>query len=238
MSEPSINRYLDHAVLKPELTQTEAAQEIEVGLRYSVFSVCVRPADIRLAQDLCRGSQTSVSCVLGFPHGTLVSESKVDEAQRYANLGVTEIDMVANYGLILSEQWQRVHEDMAAVARITRPARILLKVILETSALKLEHIARATEIAVDIGADFVKTSTGFGSGGATEEAVRAMLAAGRDRIGVKASGGIRDYRRARLFIDLGCKRLGVGSASTPAICEAVAAVNAVGGVHAEPQNRY
>lgn len=219
MSELSINRYIDHAVLKPEMTQAEASQEIKVGVRYKVRTVCVRPADIKMAKDICRGSETEVSCVLSFPHGTALSESKAEEAKRYVGLRVSEIDMVVNYGLILSGEWNRVKRDIAAVVGVTKPAGVVLKVILETSALKAEHITRATETAIEVGADFVKTSTGFGSGGATDEAVKAMLLAANGRIGVKASGGLRDFQRAKYLVDMGCMRLGVGSASTPAICD-------------------
>lgn len=218
MSQLEINRYLDHAVLKPEMTQAEAAAEIGLGIRYNVRTVCVRPADIGLAKELCAGSETDVCCVLAFPHGTALSASKAQEAGQYLALGVSEIDMVVNYGLILSGEWKRVQEDIESVTRLTRPAGVPLKVILETSTLQEEHIIRATEIAVEAGADFVKTSTGFSSGGATDEAVKAMLAAAKGRIQVKASGGIRDFQRAEYLIGLGCTRLGVGSSSTPVIC--------------------
>jgi len=221
MSILPINRYLDHAVLKPEMTQAEAAQQIKVGVKYKVRTVCVRPADIPLAQDLCDGSETDISCVLSFPHGTALSETKAEEARRYVQLGISEIDMVVNYGLILSGEWERVKEDMAAVCRITKPAGVVLKVILETSALNIEQITRAIELAIEVGADFVKTSTGFAGGGATDEAIKVMLTAARGRIGVKPSGGVRDYKRAQELVGMGCSRLGVGYASTPVICSGV-----------------
>jgi len=220
MPEPPINRYLDHAILKPEMTPAEVADAIQLGLDYDVRSVCVRPADIPIALEMCEAATTDVGCVLGFPHGCALSESKADEARRYVALGVAEVDMVANYGRIRCGEWDYVEADIRAVADITRPAGVVLKVIFETSTLDLEQIARATEAAVAAGADFVKTATGFNGEGATEEGIATMLKASAGRIGVKASGGIRDRRRAELFRAMGCTRLGVGFTSTPIICGA------------------
>ncbi len=213
-----LHRYLDHAVLKPELTQAEAAAEMRVGLAYHVRTLCVRPCDIELARGLCRGTDTDLCCVLGFPHGCGLSASKADEARRYVDLGVREIDMVVNYGWVRSALWDLVTADIAAVTAVAHPAGVIVKTIFETAALTLPHVARATEAAIAAGADFVKTSTGFGSGGATEEVVRVMLDTARGRIAVKPSGGIRDRARAERFIAMGAARLGVGSAATPAIC--------------------
>ena len=118
-------------------------------------------------------------------------------------------------------RWHVVEDDITAVTRITQPAGVVLKVILETAMLSLDEISRATIIAAQAGADFVKTSTGFNGEGATVEAVQTMLAAAGDKIRVKASGGIRDLERANLFIELGCQRLGVNYTSVPAICDPV-----------------
>lgn len=216
-----INRYLDHAVLKPELTEAEAVEAIELGLAYKVRTVCVRPCDLDLAVGLCRGSETGVCTVLGFPHGHALSAIKAAEAQAYVAKGVAEIDMVANYGWIRSGAWDRVTADIKAVAEVTKPAGVVLKVILETGVLGLPEVARSTAGAIEAGADFVKTSTGFNGGGATEEAVAEMLKAAAGRIRVKASGGIRDAARARAFLAMGCERLGVNYASVPAICGGV-----------------
>jgi len=213
-----INRYIDLSALKPELTVAEASEAIKLGLKHDVYAVCVRPADIPLAHQLCRGTQTAVCTVLSFPHGTGLFESKTDEAARYVDMDVAEIDMVVNYALIRSGEWKRVEQDIRAAARVTRPAKVILKVILETAALNTEQIARATGVAIAAEADFVKTSTGFGFGGATEEAVAAMLRAAASRIGVKASGGIRDRATAEKFIRMGCTRLGIGYGSVEAVC--------------------
>lgn len=213
----NIARYIDHAVLKPEMKQNEVVKAIMEGIDFSVRTVCVRPCDIELALDLCKGSQTDVSCVLAFPHGTVPTEVKAFEARQYISKGVKEIDMVANFGFIRSGLWDQVLKDIKAVADITKQFGVLLKVIFETCTLSVEEIMKATEISVEAGADYVKTSTGFHSGGATEKAVKAMLEAARGRIKVKASGGIRDLKTAKHYVDLGCERLGVGYSTTPVL---------------------
>lgn len=218
MTQPMC-RYIDHAVLKPETTPTEAVQQMRIGVDYHVRTICVRPADIELAHHVSDGSDTEVSCVLAFPHGDALRESKADEARRYVDLGVAEIDMVVNYGLIRGGLWERLAEDIRAVTDVARPAGVKVKTIFETAALTLDQIARATDIAVAAKADFVKTSTGFGGGGATIEAVQAMLTAAAGRIGVKASGGIRDRGTAEMYIAMGVTRIGVGSTTTPALCD-------------------
>lgn len=218
MKEYEYNRYLDHAVLKPEMTQEEAREAIRLGIDYRVKTVCVRPCDIDMAVEMCKGTETEVSCVLAFPHGTTLSQVKAYEAQLYIEKGVSEIDMVANYGYIRSGLWDEVEKDIRAVADVTRKAGVGLKVILETSQLNTEEIAKATECAIRAGADFVKTSTGFYGAGATPEAVEAMVRASRGRIQVKASGGIRNAEQAKMFLDMGASRLGNGYSSTPVIC--------------------
>ena len=214
-----INRYLDAAILKPELTEPEVQTALAQCLDYQVKSVCVRPCDIELAVSTCQGASTEVGCVLSFPHGVGLTKVKAYEAEQYLALGVNEIDMVANYGAIRAGQWTRVEQDIAAVSRLTQPAGVMLKVILETALLTPDEISQATVAAAQAGADFVKTSTGFTGGGATIEAVQCMLRAAAGRIKVKASGGIRDYRQAKLFVDMGCQRLGVNYASLRPICD-------------------
>jgi deoxyribose-phosphate aldolase len=183
----------------------------------------VRPCDIELALQMCRGTSTEVGCVLNFPHGVGPSSVKAFEAEQYVRLDVAEIDMVVNYSYIKSGKWDLVEEDIAAVSRITQPAGVVLKVILETAMLSPDEISRATTVAAGVGADFVKTSTGFNGEGATVEAIECMVQAAGDRIKVKASGGIRDYARAKLFVEMGCQRLGVNYASLAAICDPTSA---------------
>ena len=222
----SLNRYFDAAILKPESTQGEARDAIAAMVRAKTITVCVRPCDIALAVEMCRGTETAVSCVLGFPQGTALSESKAEEAARYVRMGVAEIDMVANYGLILSGEWKRVERDLVLAREAARG--VILKAILETGSLTLEQIAEATRVAIGAGLDFVKTSTGFGAGGATEEAVKTMVAAAAGRIRVKASGGIRTREACERYIELGCARLGVNYTTAAEICGVAAKGGAPG----------
>ena len=228
MNQP-LSRYLDHAILVPQMTREEAIAIIQLGIDHQVKSVCVRPCDIDLAVKMCQGTQTEVCCGLGFPHGTHCTESKAAEALLYCKKGVTEIDMVANYGWIRSGLWDEVRADIKAVVEVAHSHKVLVKVIFETSQLTLEQVAKATEISIEAGADFVKTSTGFNGEGATEEVVTCMLKTANGRIKVKPSGGIRDGARAKMFIEMGVDRLGVNGASTPTICDGQASTDGAGG---------
>lgn len=215
MAPIALHRYIDQAVLQPHTTRQKAREEIESGIRFEVRTVCVRPCDLELALDMCQGSQTDVCAVLDFPHGVGLPAIKQAQAKAYCELGVPEIDMVANYGLIRSGEWDLLAADIHAVSEVTRAEGTLLKVILETSELTDEWISKATQIAAQNGADFVKTSTGFASGGATKEAVALMLQAADGHVKVKASGGIRDLSTAYMYIQMGCERLGIGSTTVP-----------------------
>ena len=214
----SLNRYIDHAVLKPEMARADVEAAIKLGVEFETRTVCVRPCDLELACELCRDSSTEVCTVLAFPHGVSLSESKAAEAESYAKLGAREVDMVVNYSYIKSGNWNAFEADVTGVYKILSPHGIPLKVILETAALDLKEVAEATRRCAAIGIDFVKTSTGFGPGGATIKAVQAMLDASDGITKVKASGGIRTIEEAQRFIDMGCARLGVGYGTTPVLC--------------------
>jgi deoxyribose-phosphate aldolase len=216
--DEAINRYLDAAVLYPELERDKAQAAIESIVDFNCRTACIRPCDIELAVELCRDTSTDVCAVLGFPHGCGLSRVKAMEAHAYLDEGVDEIDMVVNYGYIRSGLWNLVEEDIRAVSEVTRKRSRLLKVILETSELTVDQIKRAVDCAAAAQADYVKTSTGFASGGATVEAVEIMLEAAAGRIEVKASGGIRDHAQAQAYIDMGVTRLGVGYPAVEAIC--------------------
>jgi deoxyribose-phosphate aldolase len=215
----AINRYLDAAVLRPEMTRDEAIAAIRESIAWKTKTVCVRPYDIALAKELCEGTETGVSCVLSFPHGTAPTAVKAFEARTYCDLGVDEIDMVANYGMIRSGEWAYVEADIRAVCEACKPARVPVKVILETCQLTPSEIAKATEISITAGAAFVKTSTGFSSSGASVEAVKSMIDAARGRIEVKASGGIRDRETALTYIKMGVTRLGTNYTASKALIE-------------------
>ncbi|TVP77239.1 MAG: deoxyribose-phosphate aldolase [Puniceicoccaceae bacterium] len=214
-----INRYLDAAILKPEFTEAEVIEALQTCIGLATYSVCVRPCDIELAQSHCQGTETAVCVVLGFPHGVQLPASKVEEAARYIAMGVDEIDMVANYGYIRSGKWAEVEADIAGVAKLTRAAKIPMKVIFETAHLDAGQIQQMTELCIRAGADFVKTSTGFNGEGARSEDVQLMLDTAAGRIRVKPSGGIRNRQEAEAFVKMGAHRLGVGWSSCPAICD-------------------
>lgn len=203
-----INRYLDAAILKPEFTQDEVLAAIDESIRWDTKTVCVRPCDVALARKRCDGTDTGVSCVLSFPHGCAPTPVKVFEARNLIEQGAHEIDMVANFGRIRSGDWSYVLDDISEVVAVCKPAGVLVKVIFETCFLLPEEIKRTTKVCIACGADYVKTSTGFASGGATKEAVRIMIETGSGKIQVKPSGGIRDRETALAFLEMGATRLG------------------------------
>lgn len=212
-----INRYLDAAILKPEFTRAEVIAAIKESIRWKTKTVCVRPFDIPLAKELCRGTETGVSCVLSFPHGTAPTAVKAFEAKTYIEMGTDEIDMVANYGMIRSGEWDYVEADIKSVSDVCRKAGIPLKVIFETCHLTPGEIAHTTKICIACGASFVKTSTGFSQAGATVEAVKTMLDTAKGKIQVKPSGGIRDRETAIRYIEMGATRLGTNYTATEAL---------------------
>lgn len=224
MSDESISRYLDAALLKPSMNRNEILEGLDLCLRYNTRTACVRPCDIAVAKRHLSGSEVGVCVVLGFPHGDQLTISKADEAKRYIDLGVDEIDMVANYGWARSGLWDEVRHDIGSVAEVTRSAKIALKVIFETSQITAETVRGLVEASVSGGAQFVKTSTGFTGEGASEEVVRIMLETAAGRIKVKPSGGIRTAEQARTFLEMGAHRLGVGYLSVPVICSGLSAV--------------
>lgn len=212
-----INRYLDAAILKPELTEDEVKAAITESIKWKTKTVCVRPCDIALAKRMTAGTDTGVSCVLAFPHGATTTAVKAFEAAEYIALGTDEIDMVANFGKIRSGDWDYVEKDIRAVADVCRAKKVPLKVIFETCFLTTDEIARTTEICVKTRADFVKTSTGFASGGATVEAVKTMIETAKGRIKVKPSGGIRDAKTAEEYVRMGADRLGTNFTASEAL---------------------
>lgn len=214
-----IARYFDAAVLKPDMTPAQVEAAIRESIAYDSYSVCVRGCDIDLALKLTAGTNTVVSCVLDFPYGYGGLEAKRAAARAYAEKGVKDIDMVMNYGAARGGAWDVVEAEIRAVVEEAHVRGVIVKVIFETSQLTLDEIRKGTEVCIRAGADFVKTSTGFNGGGATVEAVQAMLEAAQGRIKVKPSGGIRNYETAKRFVDMGVHRLGIGYTSCKPIVE-------------------
>lgn len=214
-----ISRYFDSAVLKPSMSEEEVKAAIQTSIDCDSYSVCVRPCDIDLAVAMCKGTNTVVSCVLDFPHGDSTAEGKAALAELYAAKGVAEIDMVMNYGYARSGKWDEVKAGIEGVVKASKKHGVDVKVIFESCCLNDAEIRKATEICIEAGADFVKTSTGFSTSGASVEAVQAMLEASNGKIKVKASGGIRNYEMAKKYVDMGVERLGVGFSSAEAIAK-------------------
>ncbi len=213
----NLAEYLDAAVLAPNLSDKEAREQTQIAIDNQCKTVCVRPCSLAMATEMCRGQVTRPSVVLGFPHGDQTTAVKVAEAVDTMRLFPYEVDMVNNIGMVRSGNWAAYEAEIRAVGEVVHAGGARLKVILETSQLTLDEIGDATRACIRAGADFVKTSTGFTGAGASEEAAMAMLAAAEGRIEVKASGGIRDADKARMFIAMGCTRLGVGVSSVPSL---------------------
>jgi deoxyribose-phosphate aldolase len=213
-TQAAVAATIDHAVLKPDLTDVDVRAAARMCRERRVCALCVRPSDVALAAQELAGSSTKVCAVIGFPHGANRSATKALEARLALQDGATELDMVMNIGRFLSGDAAAVEADIAMVVAEAHPQGVLVKVILETCLLTDCQIADACRIAQRAGADFVKTSTGFSTGGATPEAVAIMLATVGDTMQVKASGGIRDWAGAVAYLEQGCTRLGIGATET------------------------
>ena len=208
---------IDHAVLRPAATAADVQEGCRLAHACRVASICVRPTDVAQARHALTDSPVAVSTVIGFPHGHHRTEVKVLEARLAVADGASELDMVMNVGRFLTGDDDFVQADIEAVTAEAHGRNALVKVILETCYLDPEQIARACRLARSGGADYVKTSTGFGDGPATPGAVAVMVRTVGRAMGVKASGGIRTWQQALGFLDQGCTRLGTGS--TQAILE-------------------
>lgn len=204
--------FIDHTLLKPDATTQQIIDLCAEAAEYEFASVCVNPANVRLAAKQLKGTPVKVCSVIGFPLGASAPEVKALEARRAIRDGAREIDMVINVGAIKSGDDELVYRDIRGVTEVCMDGRSACKVILETALLTDDEKVRACKLAKRARADFVKTSTGFGPGGATAEDVALMAGAvSGTRIGVKASGGIRDLETAQQMIQAGATRLGVSA---------------------------
>ena len=199
-----LNKYIDHTLLKPEASEEQILKLCDEALEYGFYSVCVNSCHVPLAVDKLSGSDVKVAAVAGFPLGAMSTSSKVFEAREAVEAGASEIDMVINVGALKEGRYEYVLHEIAALVDVCP----CLKVIIETCLLTNEEIVKACELVVQAGADFVKTSTGFSTGGATPEAVSLMRQTVGDKAKIKASGGIRTLADAKKFIELGADRLG------------------------------
>jgi deoxyribose-phosphate aldolase len=208
-TDRDLARVIDHTILKPDATEAEVKRFCEEAVAHGFASVCVNPVWVATVAAALAGSKVATCSVVGFPLGALPAGVKANEAAAVVAAGANEVDMVIDIGALKSGNTSRVEADIAAVKRACGPA--LLKVIIETCLLNHVEKVTACDLAVAAGADFVKTSTGFSTGGATVDDIKLMRATVGPKLGVKASGGIRTADVARAMLQAGATRIGASS---------------------------
>lgn len=199
---------IDHSLLKPTLTDQDIVDGCSLAKEYKVASVCVRPSDLPLCRKILAGSDVLLTTVIGFPHGTTTTKTKVAESAEAIENGAVELDVVLNIGKLRSGEYDYVADDLKAVIDLAHANNVLVKVIFENCYLSREEIIKACEICNNVGADYVKTSTGYGSGGATDEDLKLMRQYANPDIKIKAAGGVRTLERAIEVRKLGVTRFG------------------------------
>lgn len=203
-----VAKTIDHSILKPDFSYTDVTAGAELALKYNTASYCIRPMDVAAAAKALAGSTVNVCTVIGFPHGSTTTATKVFETKDAIANGATEIDMVMNVSAMLSGDFDYVENDIRAVVEAAHPKGASVKVIFETAFLNDEQIIKACELTEKAGADYVKTSTGFASEGATTHNVALMKKTVGDRLKVKSSGGVRTLDQLIDYMDLGVTRSG------------------------------
>jgi deoxyribose-phosphate aldolase len=209
--DPDIAGMIDHTLLKPDATADQIAQLCYEARKYDFASVCVNPTHVELCAELLQGSNVKVCTVIGFPLGATAPEVKAFEAKNAIHDGATEIDMVINIGALKAGDHTLVAQDIREVVRVGHAHGALVKVIIETALLTEEEKVQACLFSKEAGADFVKTSTGFSGGGATAEDIALMRRVVGPDMGVKASGGVRDFDDAQSMVEAGATRLGASA---------------------------
>ena len=203
-----IAKMIDHSLLRPTLTVEELDQGIHLARQYDVASVCILPYYLQRCAEMLRGCDVLPSTVIGFPHGGNTTGVKVAEARQALDDGGVELDMVVNLSKVLSGDWDYVRDDIRAVVDVAHPRGAKVKVIFENCYLKDEHKVRLCEICGEVRADWVKTSTGYGTGGATLDDLRLMRKHSPSHVQVKAAGGVRDLDMALAVREAGATRFG------------------------------
>lgn len=206
----NIARYIDHTLLKADATELMIENLCKEAVEYGFAAVCVNPYFVKKSKELLKDSNVKVATVVGFPLGANTMEVKVFEAKKAVEDGAEEIDMVINIGALKNKDYDYVREDIKAVVDAVK-GKAIVKVIIETCLLSEDEKVKACELSKEAGAEFVKTSTGFSTGGATVEDVALMKKVVGDAMEVKASGGIRDFETAKAMIEAGASRIGASS---------------------------
>jgi deoxyribose-phosphate aldolase len=209
-----IAQMIDHSLLRPELTEQDVRKGCEVAKKHKVATVCCRPSEVALVQQLLQGSDVKTTTVIGFPHGCNKTETKVFEAQQAIADGAVELDMVLNIGRLLDGDYDYVKKDIQAVVDTAHSKDVLVKVIFENYYLTDEQKKVACRLSEEAGVDFVKTSTGFADGGATLEDLQLMRDNVSEKVQVKAAGGVRDLEMALKVRQVGCTRFGATRTET------------------------
>lgn len=207
-STREVARAIDHSLLGPTMTVDELEQGCRLAVDYGVASVCIMPHYLKRCAELLSGSDVKASTTIGFPHGGHTTAIKRAEAQQALSDGCQELDMVVNVGRVLSDDWDYVTAEIKAVIQVTHDAGQRVKVIFENCYLEERHKIRLCEICSELDADWVKTSTGYGSQGATFADVQLMVENTPPQVEVKAAGGIRDLDTLLKFLELGATRVG------------------------------
>jgi deoxyribose-phosphate aldolase len=216
-----VARWIDHTILKPEATIHQVKQICEEALEYNFASVCINPSFVSLAAGLLSSSEVETCTVVGFPLGATLATVKMAETLTVMAMGATEVDMVINIGALKAQAYGQVLNDIEAVVQAAHNQRVIVKVIIETALLTQQEKIIACLLCKEAGADFVKTSTGFSTAGATVEDVELMRRVVGAKMGVKAAGGIRNLSDAQAMIAVGASRLGA-SAGVAIMKEALA----------------
>lgn len=211
LDRKQLAKYIDHTALKADTTAAQIDKLCQEARHFGFAAVCVNPVWVKRAADALQDTDVGVACVVGFPLGANVSRIKALEARQALQDGASELDMVMNVGALKDEDYETVRNDIAAVAEATREAGALCKVIIEASLLTDDQKRTACRLAQEAGADFVKTSTGFGPGGATVHDVALMRETVGPELGLKAAGGIKTAEQARQMIEAGATRIGASA---------------------------
>ena len=204
-----INQYIDHTLLKATATKAEIKEICDEAKKYNFYAVCVNGSYVPYAKEELKDSGVNIAAVIGFPLGAMSTKAKVFEAEQAVRDGATEIDMVIQIGKLIDGDYEYVENDIREIKKAIGDN--VLKVIIETCYLTDDQKKKACELALNAKADYVKTSTGFGTGGATFEDVKLMKDVVKDNAKVKASGGVKDYETAEKYVELGASRLGTSS---------------------------
>jgi deoxyribose-phosphate aldolase len=208
----NINQYIDHTLLKPTTTIADIEKLCNEAITHNFYAICINSCHVSYAKIILGNGPVKIASVIGFPLGANTTKSKIFEANDCINIGATEVDMVLNIGLLKSGSYQLVEDEIYNIKKTI--GSNTLKVIFENCYLTTNEKIIACKIALNTGADYIKTSTGFGTGGATVDDIKLMKSTVKDQVKIKASGGIKNFETAKKYLDLGVSRIGTSSGVT------------------------